>query len=307
MKILITGASGFIGRKVYDRLTKNHEHEVVSCVRRKNSNSPVSSLEIGTINSKTNWTDALKDCDVVIHLAARAHILEQNEDNPIELFRESNTKATINLANQAAQAGVKRFIFISSIGVNGSSNKTPFKETDCPEPSEPYAISKWEAEQGLWGIQGNTDLEIVIIRPPLVYGSNAPGNFGKMVRWIESGIPLPLGAINNKRSLISVDNLTDIILRCVTLKEAANQLFLVSDGHNISTTELLRAIAKAKKVPSRLVPIPPIALKIAAKLIGKQEIAKKIIDSLQVDPTKSKDLLGFRSRKKTTDLIKEII
>ncbi len=307
MKCLLTGTSGFLGRNVYKRLSEENELSIIGCVRSRDSETPSDWLEIGNIDSQTDWSNALTACETVIHMAARAHILiEDQTENSLEIFRESNSRATTNLASQAAIAGIKRFIFISSIGVNGSSNTTPFKESDIPAPTEPYAISKWEAEQGLREIQKETGMEIVIIRPPLIYGPNAPGNFGKMIKWLETGIPLPFGTINNKRSLISVNNLAEIIYKCIIQDEAANQLFLVSDGDDISTTAILKAAAKGKKIPARLIPIPQTLLTLAAAIIGKRDTAKKVLGSLQIDPSKSQKLLGLHT-KKTTDLIQEII
>jgi nucleoside-diphosphate-sugar epimerase len=189
---------------------------------------------------------------------------------------------------------VKRFLFISSIGVNGNINTRPFTEDDEPNPAEPYALSKWEAEQGLWEIQRETGMEVVIIRPPLVYGPNAPGNFGSLMRWVEKGLPLPLGAIDNQRSLVALDNLVDLIITCIDHPAAANQVFLAGDGEDLSTTELLRGVARAMGKSAHLIPVPPSLLMLGATLLGKKAVAQRLLGSLQVDISKARRLLGWQ-------------
>ncbi|TYP65461.1 NAD-dependent epimerase/dehydratase family protein [Stutzerimonas stutzeri] len=191
-------------------------------------------------------------------------------------------------------AGVKRFVFFSSIGVNGNNNTRPYTYCDLANPAEPYALSKWEAEQGLWQIQQETGMEVVIIRPPLVYGPHAPGNFGSLVRWIEKGVPLPLGAIHNKRSLVGIDNLIDLIIRCIDHPAAANQVFLASDGEDLSTTELLRNVGEAMGKPARLIPVPAGMLQFGATLLGKKAMAQRLLGSLQVDISKTCELLDWK-------------
>jgi len=213
--------------------------------------------------------------------------------DPLREYRLVNVDSTLNLANQAAEAGVKRFIFISSIGVNGVINTQPFTEDDTPNPVDFYAQSKWEAEQGLWEVQRETGMELVIIRPPLVYGPNAPGNFGSLMRWVNKSIPMPLGAIHNKRSLVAVDNLVDLIITCIDSPAAANQVFLAGDGEDLSTTELLRGVAKAAGVSSRLIPVPATVLMFVASILGKKAVAQRLLGSLQVDISKARDLLGW--------------
>jgi len=203
-------------------------------------------------------------------------------------------EATLNLAQQAAIAGVKRFVFISSIGVNGNINVRPFSALDVPHPVEPYAQSKWEAEQGLWRIQQETGMELVVIRPPLVYGPGAPGNFGSLVRWVGKGIPLPLGAIHNRRSLVGIDNLVDLIVRCIDHPAAANQVFLAGDGRDLSTTELLRIVGDAMGRPARLIPLPAGVLKLSAALLGRKAMAQRLLGSLQVDISQTCETLDWQ-------------
>ncbi|EKM93876.1 NAD-dependent epimerase/dehydratase [Stutzerimonas degradans] len=230
---------------------------------------------------------------MVIHAAAIAHKVGKKSTDYYQQLQNANIQGTLNLARQAAAAGVRRFIFISSIGVNGSINTRPFTVSDQPNPAEPYAQSKWEAEQGLWKIQLETGMELVIIRAPLVYGPEAPGNFGSLVRWIDKGIPLPLGAIHNKRSLVGIDNLVDLIVRCIDHPAAANRVLLAGDGEDLSTTELLRAVAQAMGKPARLIPVPTVMLQCGAALLGKKAMAQRLVGSLQVDITQTCELLDW--------------
>jgi len=248
---------------------------------------------VGELSVDTDWQQAIAGQQVVIHAAARAHIIKDEVADPLAEYCRVNVEGTLHLASQAAAAGVKRFIFISSIGVNGNINTHPFTVDDQPNPGEPYAQSKWEAEQGLRKIQQETGMELVIIRPPLVYGPSAPGNFGSLVRWIEKGIPLPLGAIHNRRSLVGIDNLVDLIIRCINHPAAANQVLLAGDGEDLSTTELLRAVGKAIGRPARLIPVPAAVLQCGATLLGKQAMAQRLLGSLQVDISKTCELLDW--------------
>jgi len=236
----------------------------------------------------------LSGVDVLIHAAARAHVVNDLEANPLVQYRRVNLEGTLNVARQAAAAGVRRFIFISSIGVNGNINTRPFQADDRPNPAEPYAQSKWEAERGLVHLAAETGLEVVIIRPPLVYGFGAPGNFGSLVHWIEKGVPLPLGAIRNKRSLVGIDNLVDLIIRCIDHPAAANQVFLAGDGEDLSTTELLRGVGEAMGKPARLIPVPAGMLQFGATLLGKKAMAQRLLGSLQVDISKTCELLDWK-------------
>ena len=293
MKILLTGGTGFVGVNLRDALVRMPGAEVTCAIRRniKFSGYEILVNELGPL---TDWSDALQKKDLVVHAAARAHIMKDEVADPLAEYRRVNVDGTLNLGRQAAAAGVNRFIFISSIGVNGNINSCPFTEEDEPNPTELYAQSKWEAEQGLWELQADTGMEIVIIRPPLVYGANAPGNFGSLIRWVDKGIPLPLGAIQNKRTLVALDNLVDLIITCIDHPAAANQVFLAGDGEDVSTTELLHAVAKAMGKPSRLIPVPAGVMMFGATLLGRKAMAQRLLGSLQVDISKARDLLGWR-------------
>ena len=294
MRLLVTGANGFVARSICTELAQR-KHNLHRAVRRL-SGSSEGYFELGDIGPATNWSGALEGVHAVIHLAARVHIVVDGAKNPLEEFRKVNVAGTINLAKTAAASGVNRFVYVSSIGVNGSqtAESKPFSETDKPNPHNAYALSKWEAEQGLLRIAAETGMEVVIIRPPLVYGPNPPGNFGSLMRWLQRGVPLPLGAIHNQRSLVALDNLVDLIVTCLTHPAAANQTFLVSDGEDVSTTELLRRMGQAMGCPTRLLPVPASWLKLAAAMFGKQDVAQRLCSSLQVDIAKTRDLLGWR-------------
>jgi nucleoside-diphosphate-sugar epimerase len=269
-------------------------YNFLAASRNSRQNLPYANGIITSLSDDKCISSLLAGVSVVIHAAARAHIKGDKNSNPIEEYRCVNVDGTHNLARQAAAAGVKRFIFLSSIGVNGNSNFKPFAAGDPAKPADPYAQSKWEAEQVLWKVQQDTGMEIVIIRPPLVYGPSAPGNFGSLVRWVERGVPLPLGAINNKRSLIGIDNLIDLIVRCVDHPYAANQVFLAGDGEDLSTTELLRKVGHAMGRSARLVPVPTRLLHFGAALVGKKAVAQRLLGSLQVDISKTCDLLEWK-------------
>ena len=281
MNILVTGATGFVGLALCDNLESANYN-----VRRSNQRL-----------SELDWSDSLAGVETVVHLAARVHIMQDKSTDPLEEFRAVNVKGTINLARQAALAGVNRFVFLSSIGVNGAVTELnrPFTSEDKLAPHSLYAISKHEAEIGLRDIAVKTGMQVVIIRPPLVYGVNAPGNFGSLIRILHRGIPLPLGlAYENRRSFVSLPNLIDFIITCINHPNAANETFLVSDGEDVSTADLLRKIAHAQNVPSRLLPVPLFILKWLAKVFGKSDIEQRLLGNLQVDITKNKMLLGWQ-------------
>lgn len=295
MSILLTGKTGFIGSRIFRQLKLNSTTDVSYIVRKPVDSSidDKNQFVITDLSNSLVLAKALLGQNAVIHAAARAHIMNDEVADSLAEYRRVNVDGTLNLARQAVAAGVKRFIFISSIGVNGNINTRPFTEEDLPNPSEMYAQSKWEAEQGLWEIQRETGMELVIIRPPLVYGPNAPGNFGSLMRWVENGVPLPLGAIHNQRSLVAVDNLVDLIITCIDHPAAANQVFLAGDGQDLSTTELLRGVARAMGKPSRLIPVPSSLLMLGATLLGKKAVAQRLLGSLQVDITKAREVLGW--------------
>ena len=258
-------------------------------------NNNVELVTLGEISGVNDWLMALNNVNVVIHLAARVHVMNDKSIDPLVEFRKVNVDGTLNLARQAAQTGVKRFIFISSIKVNGelTSEGKPFTEGDVSNPQDAYGISKLEAEQGLLQIAQQTGMEVVIIRPPLVYGPNVKANFASMLKAVKQGIPLPLGAINNKRSFIYVENLVSFIILCVQHPLATNQIFLVSDGYDLSTTELLRECALALGVNSRLIPVPQKVLEVIAHMLGKRDVVQRLCGNLQVDITKARTLLGW--------------
>lgn len=243
---------------------------------------------------ESDWSALLAGKQAVIHTAARAHVLEETEGDPLALFRAQNVAGTLALARQALAAGVRRFIFLSSVGVNGIQSTRPFTEDHTPAPVEPYALSKLEAERGLMALAAGTDMEVVILRPPLVYGRNAPGNFGRLVNAIARGRLLPLGAIcHNQRSLVALDNLLDLIVSCLTHPAAANQIFLAADGEDISTAGLVQRLAAAMGVPAHLLPVPVWTLKAAAAALGKDSIVQKLAGNLQVDIGKARRVLGW--------------
>lgn len=292
--VLLTGATGFLGQALVRRIELGALFNLTLLVRRNSTfRVPVIVIEEG-LKLDTDCSAALVEQDVVIHAAARAHVLRANDLASLTEYRRVNVEGTLSLARQAMAAGVKRFIFISSVGVNGNVNARPFCADDQPNPAEPYAQSKWEAEQGLMQLAAETGMEVVIIRPPLVYGPRAPGNFGSLVRWIEKGIPLPLGAIHNKRSLVGIDNLVDLIIRCIDHPDAANQVFLAGDGEDLSTSELLRGVAQAMGKPDRLIPVPAGLLQFGATMLGQKAMAQRLLGSLQVDISKTCELLDWQ-------------
>lgn len=294
MNFLLTGASGFLGRSLAKRLVLQKRGHLTVTTRSQNAPIEVPSYVVGDLSGTTDWRKAVTGQQIVIHAAARAHVTNVGVGDPLAEYRRVNVDGTLELARQAAAAGVKRFVFISSIGVNGNINVRPFTALDVPHPGEPYAQSKWEAEQGLWRIQQETGMELVIIRPPLMYGPEAPGNFGSLVRWIGKGIPLPLGAIRNRRSLVGIDNLVDLIVRCIDHPAAANQVFLAGDGRDISTTELLRLVGDAMGRPARLIPVPAGVLKLSAALLGRKAMAQRLLGSLQVDISQTCETLDWQ-------------
>ncbi len=289
-KVLVTGGTGFVGAALITRLLGS-DICVVAPARKA---LPVSSAKLETpmitdITTLSQQTDLFADCDVVVHVAAKAHAVGV----PLEQFRLINTQATVQLAQAAAAAGVKRFIFLSSIGVNGIATTRPFTAADIPAPVEDYARSKLEAELALQQLAAKTAMQLVIIRPPLVYGPDAPGNFGKLAKLAQKNLPLPLGAVQNKRSLIALDNLIDVIVTCIDHPAAANQTFLVSDDDDISTTQLLELITRAAGKTPRLLPVPVSWLRLAAKLTGKQAIIDRLCGNLQLDISHTRQTLGW--------------
>lgn len=295
-KILVTGASGFIG-SVFCEAALRHGLQVAAAYRSPPSgehNHPnLTTYSVGDVHRTTEWQYALAGCDTVVHLAAAAHGRCRATD--AAYYHEVNTQGTLRLAQQAVQVGVRRFIFVSSIGVNGTVTAPgqAFRETDTPAPKSAYARAKLEAETGLISIAAAAGMEWVILRPPLVYGLNAPGNFHRLIQLVKLGLPLPFASIRNQRSLIGIDNLTDLLLTCTTHPRAANELFLVSDGKDVSTPELLHVIADVIGVKLRLFPVPPALLKAVAACLGQRMAAESLCDSLCIDTAKLQQLLQW--------------
>jgi len=303
-KILITGASGFIGRVLVSTLAEKNYKCIASLFDKKDSQvftqHTLDKCEIsvvGDINFETDWKEILKEVDVIIHLAARVHIMNDSESDSLALaaFRIVNVEGTKRLVELAVAAKVKRFVFISSLHVNGSvSSCAPFSEEDKPNPLSPYAVSKWEAEQYLNDITKKTNMEIVIIRLPLVYGPGVKANFLSLLNLTKIGLPLPVGLLNSKRSIISVNNVVDFIICCIEHPRAANETFLISDDNDISTKELFVRLVKLFGKRPLLLPIPPKILYILGTLLGKREIVDRLCAPLQVNITKAKTLLDWK-------------
>ena len=247
------------------------------------------------MTASTDWHAALIGVHSVVHCAARVHVMKDDATDPLQAYREVNVNGTLNLARQAAQAGVGRFVVISSIKVNGEATQPGqfFTADDVPSPLDPYGVSKLEAEQGLREIEAQTGMEVVIVRPPLVYGPGVKANFASMMRWVARGMPLPLGAIHNARSMVALDNLVDLLVICIKFPAAAGHTFLVSDGEDVSTTELLRRTANAMGKKALLLPVPASVLELGATLLGKRDVAQRLCGSLQVDMTRTRRLLGW--------------
>lgn len=295
MRVLVTGSNGFVGAALVARLAEERNHWLRAACRVSGTTpfpADADATVVGDIGPFTDWKRAVDDIDVVIHLAARVHMMRDTSTDPLAEFRKVNTEGTLNLARQAAEAGVRRFIFLSSVKVNGETGF--FREGDVEDPQDAYAVSKCEAEQGLRRIAAEAGMEVTIIRPPLVYGPGVKANFQSLIRVVGKGVPLPLGSIDNRRSLVGIDNLVDLIVICIDHPAAANETFLVSDGEDLSTPELVRRIARAMGRPARLLPMPPTFLTAAAAMLGRRETAERLVSSLQVDISKACELLCWR-------------
>jgi nucleoside-diphosphate-sugar epimerase len=296
MTVLITGANGFVGSTLSARLQQDGVPASLAVRAVNAGDATADKFAIGCISAKTNWSYCLNNVKQIVHLAARVHVMRDRSTNPLAEFRRVNLDGTTNLARQAALAGVRRFIFLSTIKVNGESTEhAPPFTADCPPvPTDSYGISKHEAEQALLKIASETGMEVVIIRPPIVYGNGVRANFEVMMRWLVRDIPLPLAGItNNRRSLVSLENLVDLIVTCLHHPAAANQTFLVSDGEDLSTADLLRRLGSALGHPANLFYAPPRLLEIAANIAQKPEMYLRLCRSLQLDTTKTRNMLGW--------------
>ena len=296
MRIIVTGCSGFIGSALLVQLTRKPGLDVVGVSRARPANPVANTRWLPrSLLTQSGTNGGFASCSVVVHAAGRAHILRERSGEPLAEYRRSNVEETLEIAEHAARCGVQRFVFLSSVKVNGEAalQCRPFTADDEAIPLDPYGVSKMEAEKGLHELSLRSGMEITIIRPPLVYGPSVKGNFLSMMRWLESGIPLPLGAIHNMRSFVALDNLVDLIATCVHHRAAANQTFLVSDGEDLSTTLLLRRLGAALGKPARLLPVPEQLLMAVATAVGKGEVARRLCGSLCVDITKTRQRLGW--------------
>lgn len=297
LKVFVTGATGFVGASLVSRLNDLGRFGVRAAVRSESGEllAGVEQVVAGDLTPNTDWQQALLGVDVVVHLAARVHVMQDRASDPLTEFRRVNVDGTLNLATQAAAAGVRRFIFISSIKVNGEFTRLGqvFTVDDVPVTQDPYGTSKWEAEQALHKVAEDTGLEVVILRPPLVYGPGVKANFLRLLDLVNKNIPLPLSMVNNKRSMLYIGNLVDAIIRCIEHPDAANQTFLVSDGQDVSTPELIRMIAKAMSKKARLFPCPAPLLRIIGKVVGKSAEVERLVNSLQIDSAKIRKTLNW--------------
>ncbi|PHV38922.1 SDR family oxidoreductase [Janthinobacterium sp. BJB304] len=289
--ILVTGASGFVGTALCAEL----ERRSITCTAAVRKASNPAQLAVGELSATTDWSQALAGCDAVIHLAARVHVMNDTSDDPLTAFRAVNVAASVHLARQAAQHGVKRFVFVSSVKVNGEATGTrPFTAFDAGAPQDPYGQSKLEAELALKEVALATGLELVIVRPPLVYGPGVRANFMRLMQLAKIGLPLPLGAIHNQRSMVALDNLVDLLILCCRHPAAPGQTFMVSDDHDVSIGELLRMLASGMGKRTWLMPVPAWLIQRCAALLGKKAVADRLLGSLQVDIAHTKATLGWK-------------
>ena len=293
MRVSVTGATGFVGTALINRLIATRRFDVRGAVRRDAAALParVERIVVGDLTPELDWQQVVTGADVVIHLAARVHVMRDAADDPLSEFRRANVASTLNLARQAAAAGVQRLVFLSTVKVNGENGI--YTEADPPAPQEAYGISKHEGEIGLRQIAAETGMAVVIIRSPLVYGPGVKANFHRLIRAVAHGIPLPLGAVDNLRSLVALDNLVDFIVTCVEHPAAGNHTFLVSDGEDLSTTCLIHRLARAMGRPARLIPVPAALLTAGAMLLGRRDVATRLLGSLQVDISKARQMLTW--------------
>lgn len=297
MNVLVTGATGFVGTALLERLGRETcQVRVAVLAEERTDHLPetVEKVVVQPLSDMTEYADALRGIDVVIHLAARVHVMNEDAADPLAEFRRVNVAGTETLARQAAAAGVRRLVFLSSVKVNGEGRGEPYTEDDPPAPEDPYGVSKQEAEDVLRQVAADTGLEVVIIRPPLVYGPGVKANFRRLLETVRRGIPLPLACIHNSRSLVGLGNLVDAVTVCATHPRAAGQTFLVSDGEDVSTPELVRRIAASFGRPPRLFPVPLSLMRLAGTLTGKRAAVDRLAGSLTVDSSKIRRELGWQ-------------
>ena len=297
--IAVTGAAGFVGAALCGELY-SRGFAVRSVVRSLHSAEPASGVEqiaVSNLDAATDWSSALRGVDCVIHCAARAHVMHETEADALAAYRSVNVDGSRRLAEQAAAAGVRRLVYLSSIKVNGESTDglpRPFgARNDEVNPEDSYGVSKWEAEQALWAVAASTCLEVVVVRPPLVYGPSVKGNLARLLKLVRLGVPLPFGAVQNQRSLIGLDNLVDLLIRCVDHPAAAGQTLLVSDGEDISTPDLLRYMANALGRSARLLPVSVALLRLVGRALGKQAEIDRLVGSLKIDSRHTRELLDW--------------
>lgn len=306
--ILITGANGFVGSALVTRLLADGA-AIRACVRQACAALPAGAKDVvvATLAPDFDWHAALTDVDVVVHVAARVHVMHESAQDVLAEYRRVNVEGTMNLVRQAAAAGVRRFVFLSSVKVHGEATERgrPFSEDDPPAPQDPYGVSKMEAEAGLRAAAGA--MEWVIVRPPLVYGPGVKANFAALVSAVRRGWPLPLGAIRNRRSLVGLDNLVDLITACITHPLAANQVFLVSDGDDLSTPDLVRALAGASQVSARLLPVPVWLLRVLTSAIGKGAVLQRLAGNLQVDISHARAQLGWNPPVSVSEGLRRVV
>lgn len=287
LKVLVTGATGFIGNAILQQLVSDGIHSVIASTRQLHANSLTGAryVKVGDLCAETNWLEALEKVDIVVHAAARVHVMDELAQNPLQEYRSVNVAGTLRLAEQAIAAGVRRFIFVSSIKVNGEENHLgrPFTSGDTPNPKDPYGVSKLESELALHHVCSESSMELTVIRPPLVYDPCVRANFLRLINAVYKGVPLPLASINNRRSLIGLSNFVDIIIKCLDHPNVAGKTYLVCDGEDLSSPELIKRIARALNCSSKLIPFPPTMLKLSGRLLGKSREIDRLVDSLEVD------------------------